>query len=63
MMCCKDCAHLDKSRKQECPSGSNHFRYGCNFKPCGGYILGWIEKDNDLKWMGGSCFAEKGATS
>lgn len=51
MFSCKDCDHLDKSRKQWHPS-HYCYRYGCDQRDKEGYICFWCLSDKDLNTGG-----------
>lgn len=52
---CKDCDHLDKSRKQW-NDAHYCFRYGCNARGAGGYICFWLVPGrNDRELKEGGC--------
>ena len=54
-MWCYDCENLNKSMIQR-SAETDCYRYGCRHEGHDGFILGWIRKDSELKWMGGSCY-------
>lgn len=49
--CCAGCIHL---QKEYIESGSSRL-YKCSSQMRSGSVVGWVNKDNELKTMGGSC--------
>lgn len=48
--CCANCIFLNKSKVEKCKE-TNFYRYGCN-NNISEYIIGYIQKDSQLKTMG-----------